>query len=90
MNQNDLILHVVFDYQSYCSAQYNKLIAVFHFSRTRGMYFLQVYAPSLVIVAISWISSWIDPKMVPGRVGLCVTTLLTLSTQVTANAKMPN
>lgn len=33
---------------------------------------------------ISWISFWIDPTSVPGRVALSVTTLLTLCTQAVA------
>src|SRR2546423_1316504 len=34
-----------------------------------------------LIVIMSWISFWIKPEAVPARVTLCVTSLLTLSTQ---------
>ncbi|KAL7647792.1 UNVERIFIED_CONTAM: hypothetical protein RMT77_001401 [Armadillidium vulgare] len=34
----------------------------------------------MLIVSISWVSFWIDPNAVPGRVTLGVTTLLTLTT----------
>uniref|UniRef100_A0A914DH84 Neurotransmitter-gated ion-channel transmembrane domain-containing protein n=1 Tax=Acrobeloides nanus TaxID=290746 RepID=A0A914DH84_9BILA len=36
-------------------------------------------------IFVSWISFWLDPSSVPGRVTLGVTTLLTLATQVTLN-----
>ncbi|MCL4151404.1 UNVERIFIED_CONTAM: hypothetical protein GTU68_066211 [Idotea baltica] len=34
----------------------------------------------MIIVAISWVSFWLDPTAIPGRVTLGVTTLLTLTT----------
>lgn len=39
------------------------------------------YIPTCLIVIMSWISFWIKPEAVPARVTLCVTSLLTLSTQ---------
>ncbi len=45
---------------------------------------VQTYIPSSLIVAISWVSFWIDPNAVPARVTLSFTTLLTLTTQAAA------
>ena len=39
------------------------------------------YIPTCLIVIMSWVSFWIKPDAVPARVTLCVTSLLTLSTQ---------
>ena len=46
-----------------------------------GYYIFHTYIPTCLIVIISWISFWIKPEAVPARVTLCVTSLLTLSTQ---------
>lgn len=45
---------------------------------------LQSYIPTALIVVISWFSFWLDVDSVPGRVSLCITTLLTLATQASA------
>ncbi|MCP3667676.1 MAG: hypothetical protein GY696_35165 [Gammaproteobacteria bacterium] len=49
--------------------------------RRIGYHLVQTYIPSGLIVAVSWISFWIDPYAVPARVTLSFTTLLTLTTQ---------
>lgn len=58
------------------SCLYLKLI----FKRRLGM-FLTIYFPSSLVVIVSFISFWIDPLSVPGRVTLTVTSLLALLTQ---------
>lgn len=51
------------------------------FKRRLGMFLMTVYFPSSLIVITSFISFWIDPLSVPGRVTLTVTSLLALMTQ---------
>lgn len=63
------------------SVEFSCLLGTFYLERNIGYSLLQVYIPTTFIVIISWMSFWIDPLSVPGRVGLAVTTLLTLSTQ---------
>lgn len=53
----------------------------FKFERHLGMYLMTTYFPSSLIVITSFISFWIDPLSVPGRVTLTVTSLLALMTQ---------
>lgn len=67
--------HKYFGFQNSC------LELRFHFKRRIGMYLMTVYFPSSLIVTTSFISFWIDPLSVPGRVTLTVTSLLALMTQ---------
>lgn len=60
--------------------EFSCLLAIFYLKRNIAYSLLQTYLPTTFIVCISWMSFWIDPTSVPGRVGLAVTTLLTLST----------
>ncbi|GFR01303.1 gamma-aminobutyric acid receptor subunit pi [Trichonephila clavata] len=43
---------------------------------------INVFLPSSLIVAVSWVSFWIRVEAAPARVALSVTSLLTLCTQV--------
>lgn len=61
--------------------------ASFKMKREIMHHILQSYIPTALIVIISWFSFWLDVSAVPGRVSLCITTLLTLATQAQA-AKM--
>ena len=49
-----------------------------HLKRTRIQNFFEVYLTCTLLVIISWISFVIRPEVVPGRMGLLVTTLLVL------------
>ncbi|KAA0194577.1 hypothetical protein HAZT_HAZT004634 [Hyalella azteca] len=59
---------------------FSGLTAHFALRRQNGYHLLQTYIPTILIVSISWVSFWLDPNAVPGRVSLGVTTLLTLTT----------
>nr|CAD7450583.1 unnamed protein product [Timema bartmani] len=64
-----------------CDAdQYSMLKAQFHLQRHTGFFMLQMYVPCGLIVCCSWVSFWIDPDDVPGRVALGVMTALSLTT----------
>ena len=54
-------------------------MAEFHLDRAIGFHLIQSYLPSSLIVAISWVSFWMDIDCVPARVTLGVITLLTVS-----------
>ncbi|CAD6187871.1 unnamed protein product [Caenorhabditis auriculariae] len=57
------------------------LQGLLNLKRAIGFHLVQSYIPTALIVAISWVSFWIDRRAVPARVSLSFTTLLTLSTQ---------
>ena len=51
---------------------------------------LQVYIPSSLIVVMSWVSFWLNRGAAPARVGLGVTTVLTMTTLINSvNAALP-
>ena len=59
--------------------------------RRRSMYYIfQMYIPCVCIVALSWVSFWINHEAVPARVALSITTVLTISyMRGNVNAGMP-
>ncbi|XP_040574378.1 glycine receptor subunit alpha-3 [Lepeophtheirus salmonis] len=65
---------------------YSCLVAEFHLHRSIGFHLIQSYLPSVLIVAISWVSFWMDVDCVPARVTLGVITLLTVSSQVSGTS----
>ena len=55
-----------------------------------GYYLIQIYIPSSLIVVISWVSFWLNRGATPARVGLGVTTVLTMTTlSNSVNAALP-
>ena len=67
-------------FQSYFSANCTMVFTHFKFTRPLGNHFLQTFIPSIMLSYASAASVFIPPKAVPGRMGLCVTTLLSLIT----------
>ncbi|CAI2349710.1 unnamed protein product [Caenorhabditis sp. 36 PRJEB53466] len=61
--------------------EFSCLLGMLKLKRAIGFHLVQSYIPTALIVAISWVSFWIDRRAVPARVSLSFTTLLTLSTQ---------
>ena len=72
------------------SGNYSRLCADILFSRSMGYYIIQVYVPSSLIVMMSWVSFYLDRKSAPARVGLGVTTVLTMVTLMgSVNRSLP-
>jgi hypothetical protein len=46
--------------------------------RLIGYYVVQMLVPLILIVGMSWIVFWIDPSVIPARMSIAVTTVLTL------------
>ncbi|XP_076308662.1 glycine receptor subunit alpha-2-like isoform X1 [Tachypleus tridentatus] len=67
--------------QVYSTGNFTCIQVSFKLKRRLGYYMFHTYIPTCLIVIVSWISFWIRPEAVPARVTLCVTSLLTLSTQ---------
>lgn len=61
-----------------------------YFSRSLGYFITQIYIPSTLIVALSWVSFWLDRTAAPARVSLGITTVLTMVTFIwSTNASLP-
>ncbi|XP_023343634.1 gamma-aminobutyric acid receptor subunit beta [Eurytemora carolleeae] len=75
---------------SLSSGNYSRLLADVAFVRSMGYYIIQVYIPSSLIVVMSWVSFWLNRGAAPARVGLGVTTVLTMTTlMASVNAALP-
>ncbi|XP_043918881.1 gamma-aminobutyric acid receptor subunit delta isoform X2 [Protopterus annectens] len=78
------------DMMNFKSGQFPRLSLHFHLRRNRGVYIIQSYVPSILLVAMSWVSFWISQSAVPARVSLGITTVLTMTTlMVSARSSLP-
>ena len=63
---------------------------MFKFQRTLLYFVLQSYVPATLIVNLSWVSFWVDPRSIPARASLAITTVLTMITLMgTVNSQLP-
>lgn len=60
--------------------EFSVLQVSFNLQRHTGYFLIQVYVPCILIVVLSWVSFWIHREATSDRVGLGITTVLTLST----------
>ena len=79
----------------YSTEGYKACCTLWHF-RAKNLFcnfvsfFFQVYIPSSLIVVMSWVSFWLNRGAAPARVGLGVTTVLTMTTlMASVNAALP-
>ncbi|CAG2168954.1 unnamed protein product, partial [Oppiella nova] len=72
------------------TGNYTRLICELRFARSIGYYLNQIYIPAFLIVVISWMPFWLDREDTHARVGLGVTTVLTMTTLITStNEALP-
>ncbi|XP_037945104.1 glycine receptor subunit alpha-2 [Teleopsis dalmanni] len=62
---------------------FSRLTVYFRFERQIGHHLIQTFAPSSLVVMLSWFSFWLGLDAIPGRVTLLVTCMLTLVTMFT-------
>uniref|UniRef100_A0A336KPW9 CSON013791 protein n=1 Tax=Culicoides sonorensis TaxID=179676 RepID=A0A336KPW9_CULSO len=62
---------------------FSRLAVYFRFERQIGHHLIQTFAPSGLVVSLSWFSFWLGLDAIPGRVTLLVTCMLTLVTMFT-------
>ena len=60
----------------------NQLVVVFEFRRYFNSVFFCSYFPAQMMVILAGLSMWVDVNSVPARVGMGVTTILTISTLI--------
>ena len=81
MHNISITYYLTHKYIYFSIGNYSCLVAKFHLSRSIGFHMVQSYIPTMLIVIISWVSFWMEPDAVPGRITLGVTTLLTVSSK---------
>ena len=93
LNRNLVILYITSlrcsDVEPRCMSalvgDYSCLQASFELKRQIGFFILQTYVPSMLIVMLSWVGFWINKDSEPARIALGVTTVLTMTTQLTTS-----
>ncbi|XP_055313266.1 glycine receptor subunit alphaZ1 [Sitodiplosis mosellana] len=71
------------EYMPQKHGNFSRLTVNFRFERQIGHHLIQTFAPSTLVVMLSWFSFWLGLDAIPGRVTLLVTCMLTLVTMFT-------
>ncbi|XP_076249862.1 glycine receptor subunit alpha alkaliphile isoform X2 [Calliopsis andreniformis] len=71
------------DYTLEKSGNFSRLVVYFRFERQIGHHLIQTFAPSTLVVMLSWFSFWLGLDAIPGRMALLITSMLTLVTMFT-------
>ena len=66
--------------ETFRNEKFSRLSVKLYFKRQWGHHMLVVFFPSMLIVATSWLSFWIEITSPPARITICVTTMLALVT----------
>ena len=74
-----LVLHDPLDQ---CTGNFSIAGAHFLFERRIGYFLIRVYGPSILHVMLSWVSFWLSPDAVPGRVSLGIVPVFSLANEV--------
>ncbi|XP_013401392.1 glycine receptor subunit alpha-2-like [Lingula anatina] len=83
---DDPFVHV----HSFLSGAYTCIYAEFRLKRDIRFYLLNIYAPTIVVVILSFVNFFIDPVAVPARVSIGLITVLTITTQsVSLQERLP-
>ncbi|XP_070534381.1 glycine receptor subunit alpha-3-like isoform X1 [Ptychodera flava] len=64
---------------------FTTLCARFTLERVMGFYIVHTYLPSFLLVIVSWITFWLHVEATAARASLGITTVLTVTTQVTSS-----
>lgn len=62
----------------YYDIRYPGLILHIHLQRKINYHLIQTYIPSFLFVTVAWLSLFVNPDAIPGRVSMVMMTLLTL------------
>ncbi|XP_020904427.1 gamma-aminobutyric acid receptor subunit alpha-5 isoform X2 [Exaiptasia diaphana] len=63
---------------SFTIGNYSTISVEFTFQRRLGYFLIQIYAPDIFIVMLSWIVFWMDSRDIGNRMALGITTILTI------------
>ncbi|XP_067637225.1 pH-sensitive chloride channel 2 [Eurosta solidaginis] len=69
------------------AGNYSSLSFTVHLTREVGFYIMDYFLPSILIVAISWVSFWLQADQSPPRIMLGTSTMLTFITLASAQGK---
>ncbi|KAH8327493.1 hypothetical protein KR067_002215, partial [Drosophila pandora] len=69
------------------AGNYSSMSFTVHLTRVVGFYLMDYFLPSMLIVAISWVSFWLQADQAPPRITLGTSTMLTFITLASAQGK---
>lgn len=72
----------------YFLGTYSSLGVTLLFIRRYEFYLIQIYAPSVLVVMLSWLSFWLDVDAIPARISLGILTVLTISSNGNMSVSM--